>query len=80
MVADPKSIKRKQFSLDANVLYALEALARDNRDRLDQLADLAFRDLLKKFRRPVSLQEALQVSARTLPANDREPKRPRAKA
>jgi hypothetical protein len=80
MMANPKPIKRKQFSLDANVLYALEALARDNGDSLDQLADIAFRDLLKKLRRPVSLQEALQVSARTLPANDREPKRPRVKA
>jgi hypothetical protein len=80
MMAKPPAIKRKQFNLDANVLYALEALARDNGDSLDQLADLAFRDLLKKLRRPISLREALQVSARTLPDNDREPKRSRAKA
>jgi hypothetical protein len=69
--------KRKQFNLDANVLNALEAFARDNGDSLDQLADLAFRDLLKKLGRPVSLREALQLSARTLSANDREPKRSR---
>jgi hypothetical protein len=79
MMAKPPLIKRKQFNLDANVLYALEALARDKGDSLDHLADLAFRDLLKKLRRPISLREALQVSARALPANDREPKR-RAKA
>lgn len=72
--------KRKQFNLDANVLNALEAFARDNGDSLDQLADLAFRDLLKKLGRPVSLREALQLSARTLSANDREPKRSRKKA
>jgi hypothetical protein len=69
--------KRKQFNLDANVLNALEAFARDNGDSLDQLADLAFRDLLKKLGRPVSLREALRLSARTLSANDREPKRSR---
>jgi hypothetical protein len=47
MIAKPPAIKRKQFNLDANVLDALEALARDNGDSLDQLADVAFRDLLK---------------------------------
>jgi len=75
MVANPKLIKRKKLSLDASVLYALENLARDNGASLDQLADVAFRDLLKKLRRPVSVQEALQISVRTYPANDREPKR-----
>ena len=79
-MAKTPATKRKQFNLDANVLNALEALARDNGDSLDQLADLAFRDLLKKLGRPVSLREALQVSARNLPANDREPKRSRKKA
>jgi hypothetical protein len=61
-VARRTATKRKRFILDANVLYALEALVRDKGDSLDQLADLAFRDLLKKLRRPVSLQEALQIS------------------
>ena len=74
MVAHPKLIKRKQFKLDASVLYALETSARDKGASLDQLADVAFRDLLKKLRRPVSVQEALQISARTYPANDRDPK------
>jgi hypothetical protein len=80
MMAKTPATKRKQFNLDANVVNALEALARDNGDSLDQLADFAFRDLLKKLGRPVSLREALQVSARALPANDREPKRSRKKA
>ena len=79
-MAKPPAIKRKQFNLDANVLYALEALARDNGDSLDHLADLAFRDLLKKLRRPVSLQEALQVSARTLPPTTGSRNASRAKA
>jgi hypothetical protein len=76
-MAKAPTTKRKQFNLDANVLNALESFARDNGDSLDQLADLAFRDLLKKLGRPVSLREALQLSARTLSANDREPKRSR---
>ena len=80
MAAKPQSLIRKQFSLDANVLYALDALARETGASLDKFADVAFRDLLKKLHRPVSLHEALTISARTLPANDREPKRPRAKS
>ena len=73
--------KRKQFNLDVHVLNALETLVRDNGDSFDQVADVAFRDLLKKLGRPVSLREALQAaSARNLPANDREPKRSRKKA
>ena len=80
MSAKPKATKRKQFTVDASVLFALEALARDSGDGLDQLADTAFRDLLKKQRRPISFKDVLRDSIRTLPANDREPKRPRAKA
>ena len=80
MATKPRATKRKQFTVDASVMQALEALARDSGDDLDQLADTAFRDLLKKHRRPISLKDALQVSVRALPANDRELKRPRAKA
>jgi hypothetical protein len=41
------------------------------------LAEEAFRDLLKKHRRPVSLREALRASARLHPANDQHPPRSR---
>ncbi|MBX9591466.1 MAG: hypothetical protein K2X43_19425 [Hyphomonadaceae bacterium] len=37
---------------------------------LQDLADEAFRDLLRKHGRPVTLKEALRESARRLPAND----------
>jgi hypothetical protein len=37
---------------------------------LQELADEAFSDLLRKHNRPVTLREALRASARRLPAND----------
>ena len=37
---------------------------------LQELADEAFRDLLRKHNRPVTLKEALRQSARRLPPND----------
>jgi hypothetical protein len=44
---------------------------------LQDLADEAFRDLLKKHRRPVSLKEMLRESARSQPANEHAPHRRR---
>jgi hypothetical protein len=40
---------------------------------LQDLADKAFRDLLKKHRRPATLKEMLRESARAHPANDHAP-------
>jgi hypothetical protein len=37
---------------------------------MQELADEAFRDLLKKHGRPTSLKDALRQSTRQLPAND----------
>ena len=37
---------------------------------VQELADEAFRDLLRKHQRPVTLKDALRQSARRLPAND----------
>jgi hypothetical protein len=42
---------------------------------LQELADEAFRDLLKKHRRPTTLKDILRESARSEPANDRHPAR-----
>lgn len=50
-------------------MRALDLLGRDRMMDFQELADEAFRDLLKKHRRPVTLKEALKQSAR-LPAND----------
>ena len=59
--------------------WALDVLARDSDKSLDQLADQAFRDLLTNDRRPLSFKDAFLDSELTLPADDQEPKRPRAK-
>ena len=74
-----ESKKRKVFSVDGQLLNALASLSRDTATPLDDLADEAFRDLLKKHKRPLTLKAALQESARTVPANDPGPKRPRVK-
>jgi hypothetical protein len=44
---------------------------------LQELAEEAFKDLLKKHRRPTTLKEMLKESARSMPANDHQPSRRR---
>ncbi len=61
---------RKLVAFDAETLQALELLARDSLKDFQELADEAFRDLLKKHGRPTSLKEALRQSTRRLAAND----------
>lgn len=71
--ADRLDVKRKLVGLRPGLLQALELLARDAGTSLDALAEEAFTDLLRKYRRPLSLKEALKESARLLPANDDAP-------
>jgi hypothetical protein len=61
---------RKLIEFDAATLQALELLGRDSMKDLQELADEAFRDLLKKHGRPSTLKEALRQSTRQTPAND----------
>jgi hypothetical protein len=61
---------RKRIEFDAETWQALHFLGRDSMKSLQELADEAFRDLLRKHRRPVSLKEALRESTRHYPAND----------
>jgi len=61
---------RKLIAFDREILQALELLSRDSMKDMQELADEAFRDLLKKHGRPAGLKEALRQSARRLPAND----------
>jgi len=68
---------RKLIAFDMSNLQALELLGRDSMKDLQELADEAFRDLLKKHGRPTSLKDALRRSTRQLPAND--PAGPRAR-
>jgi hypothetical protein len=51
------------------------ALSRDSLKSLQELADEAFADLLRKHGRPVTLKQALRESARRQPANDPRPRR-----
>lgn len=61
---------RKLVEFDLETYRALEGLARDSMKDLQELADEAFRDLLAKHHRPVTLKEALKASTRRVPAND----------
>ncbi len=71
--ADPTTRKRVEF--DAETWHALHLLSRDSMKSLQELAEEAFADLLKKHGRPVTLQQALTASLRRQPANDPRPKR-----
>ena len=61
---------RRRIEFDAETWHALHQLSLDSMKSLQELADEAFRDLLKKHRRPTTLKEMLRESARMHPAND----------
>jgi hypothetical protein len=62
--------KRKRIEFDGETWHALHQLSLDSMRSLQELADEAFRDLLRKHHRPVTLKEALRQSARMQPANE----------
>jgi len=66
---------RKLIEFDAESWHALRLLSGDSLKSLQELADEAFGDLLKKHGRPVTLKQALKESLRRQPANDPRPKR-----
>jgi hypothetical protein len=69
---------RKRIEFDAETWHAVHQLSLDSMKSLQDLADEAFRDLLKKHRRPTTLKEMLRDSAGSQPANDhRSPPRKR---
>ncbi len=65
--------KRKLIEFRPEIWQALVLLARDSGRSLDEIAEEAFTDLLRRYNRPLSLKEALRESARRLPANDDVP-------
>lgn len=73
-VRSPDSVRRR-IEFDGETWHALHQFSLDSMRSLQELADEAFRDLLKKHRRPVGLREALMESARMQPANDHPPAR-----
>jgi hypothetical protein len=62
---------KKLIAFDDETLTALKLLASDRMATLQELADEAFNDLLKKHGRPTNLKDALKQSLRRIPANDR---------
>jgi len=73
--------KRVQF--DDETWAALDLLAKDRMMDFQELADEAFRDLLRKHNRPTSLKEALRksvgASAEVVPLKTKKAKRARKK-
>lgn len=61
--------RRRLVAIDPDIYQALILLGRDRMQDFQELTDEAFRDLLKKHHRPVTLKEQLRRSAR-IPAND----------
>jgi hypothetical protein len=53
----------KRVQLDDETWMALDLLARDRMMDFQELANEAFRDLLKKYNRPTDLKAALRQSA-----------------
>jgi len=53
----------KRIQIDDATWHALALLARDRMMDFQELADEAFRDLLKKHGRPIDLKSALRQSA-----------------
>jgi hypothetical protein len=76
MAANSEGLRRR-IAFDAPTFLALDRLAKDRMETIQELAEEAFRDLLKKHRRPTTLKEMLRESARSHPANDHEPARKR---
>jgi predicted DNA-binding ribbon-helix-helix protein len=70
----------KRITFDLETWHALDLMARDKMMTLQELADEAFRDLLKKHNRPTDLKSALRESARQIAANqNKSPARGRRK-
>ena len=69
--------RRKLIAFDPETWNALDLLARDSMSTIQELADEAFRDLLRKHNRAVDLKTALRLSARESPAGAPEAPRGR---
>ena len=70
---DESGIRRKLIAFDAESWHVVSLLARDSMKTIQELADEAFTDLLRKHNRPLTLKDALRRSARLQPANDPAP-------
>jgi len=57
----------KRVQIDDETWAALDLLGKDRMSTFQELADEAFRDLLKKHNRPTSLKAALKGSVKSSP-------------
>jgi hypothetical protein len=74
-VDNGKSVRTTGRKFDAWLRAPVHKLSLDSMRSVQEFAEEAFRDLLKKHRRPTTLKEMLRESARSHPANDRRPLR-----
>jgi predicted DNA-binding ribbon-helix-helix protein len=74
-----KATVGKRVAFDRETWNALDLMARDKMMTFQELADEAFRDLLKKHGRPTDLRSALRQSAREIAANQNVKTPPRRK-
>jgi hypothetical protein len=56
-------MKGKRVQFDDETWDSVDLLAKDRMMTFQELADEAFRDILRKYNRPFSLKEALRKSA-----------------
>ena len=73
-------MKGKVIKFEAEDFAALDQLARDRMMTFQELADEAFRDLIKKHGRPTDLKEALRRSANLSSSATKQKKHSRAAA
>ena len=59
----PPGARRKLIEFDAETWQALQTLALDRMNTIQELVEDAVADRLKKHHRPVTLKEALEASA-----------------
>jgi hypothetical protein len=62
--AKAPGVRRKLVEFDTETWLAVDLLGRDTFMTFQELADEAFRDLLRKHNRPVELRDQLKQSAR----------------
>ena len=74
------SPKRKLIAFDPETWMALDLLAQDRMASVQELADEAFADLLKKHGRPTTLKQALRDSGRGAAAEGNTQSPPRSSA
>ena len=78
-IKETATIMRKLIAFDDDTFDKLKQLGRDRMATLQELADEAFADLLKKHGIPIDLRDALRKSAR-LDGEAKVATRPKAKS